>query len=95
MCTWCNNTGVVEGEVCPNCHAKPQIKKGRTIKLVITDDGDTGFNFFAEGDIERIGKIDSKDYSAAEHWAVQFYALCQQQLTENKAIKVVAKEGEV
>ncbi len=68
---------------------KPKIP--RTIKLVIKDDGGQNFNFFAEGDIERIGKVPASEYSAAEFWAVTFYAICQEQLDRNGEIKKIQK----
>lgn len=66
------------------------VSKPRTIKLVIEDDGKTNFRFYAEGDIERIGKISSNKYTAAEFWAVTFYAICQEQLDRNGEIKKIA-----
>ena len=67
--------------------------KPRTIKLVISDDGKTQFNFSIEGDIERIGKIPTSEYSAAEFWATQFFALCQDQLEHHGEIGKIENEN--
>lgn len=69
--------------------------KPRTIKLVLKDDGGINFNFFIEGDIERIGKVPTSELSAAEFWAIQFYATCQEQLERNGEIKKVPPALEV
>jgi len=64
-------------------------KKPRRISLVIEDDGGIGFKFHMEGDLERIGKIATKDYSAAEFWGVQFFGMCQDFLNQTGEVKKI------
>lgn len=75
-----------------NTEDKP---RPRTIKLVLEDDGGDKFRFFCEGDIDRIGKIEPEKLSAAEFWAIQFYALCQEQLDESGGVKKLPQPSEV
>ncbi len=66
----------------------------RTIKFVLSDDGKTKFNFTIEGDIERLSmpQIPASLYSAAEFWAVQLFALCQDTLKRHGEVKTLNRE---
>lgn len=64
----------------------------RTIKLVISDDGNQKFTFTAEGDLERIGKIPTDKYSAAEYWGVSFFNMCESAIKDNAGIKKMNRE---
>lgn len=69
-------------------------KKPRKVYLCIEDDGATKFSFKMMGDIERIGKIPTHEYSAAEFWGVQFFELCKEFLGQNAEIKDLTKPDE-
>jgi hypothetical protein len=66
----------------------------RTIKLVITDDGKTKFNFYMEGDCERLNmpQIPTSLYSASEWWALQFYTKCKEMLDRHGEVKHLNRE---
>lgn len=66
--------------------------KPRRISLVIEDDGKTKFGFRMEGDTERINKVNPAEYSAAEFWAVQLFAICQKELQTHGEIKKLNRD---
>lgn len=66
----------------------------RTIKFVLEDDGKTQFKFYMEGDTERLNlpSIPASLYSAAEWWAVQLFAVCQDHLNRHGEVKKLNRE---
>lgn len=62
----------------------------RTIKIVITELGHEekdGFGMHMEGDTGRIGELPVDQLSAAEYWAVKFFQLCMNELSERGVMK--------
>jgi hypothetical protein len=68
-------------------------KPKRKILIVIEEDGShegAGFKLYMEGDKDRIGRIPSEEYSAAEFWGLAIWQLACHAVTKAKAVHSVS-----
>lgn len=65
------------------------ISKGRKLMIVVEDDGGQNFNVRLEGDVDRLSmaQIPPSLYSAAEHWGLEFFKLCNERLKAGDGIR--------
>ena len=66
----------------------------RKIMIVIEDDGVDKFNFYLDGDCERLNlpSVPASLYSPAEHFAVQFFKACHDSLNAGREVKKLNRE---